>query len=141
MKNNLKVKGRVCISVKSPDGIQVIKKDNLVVNTGLTNILNLLNGGGFAITDIGFGTDDTAATATDTDLTTKFDKAITSGSVIFPDIEILGELLTSENNGMTIQEIGLFDSNGDLFSRAVVPAIVKTNLITVSVTWAITLSA
>jgi hypothetical protein len=143
MINNLKIKGRVKITVKDLDGDSYItERDNLVVNAGLDNIAELLTGAGYAITDIEFGTSATAATATDTTITGAFSKVIDSDSVSSPGKAVfLASLTTAENNGMTIREIGLIDSNGDLFARIVIPAIVKTNLITVSVEWTINISA
>jgi hypothetical protein len=141
MINNIKIQGRVKITVTGPDTVQVIEKNNLVVDLGLDNIAELLTGGGYDITDIEYGTDDTAPAAGDTAITGAFSKVIDSNSTSSPgQCTFLASLSTSENNGMTIQEIGLINSNGDLFSRVVIPPIVKTNLITVSVIWDIILS-
>ena len=140
------VSGRIKIDITNIDtGLtETIKIKNLVVDTGLDALVELLRGAGTGVnevTDIGYGTDNTAAAAGDTTLTGLFSKTIDgSSNVGTGEIEILGSLATGENNGVTIQEIGLFQDGGDLFSRAVISPIVKTSSITVGVTWTITIT-
>lgn len=146
IKEKTGVRGRIKIEVTdiSSGEKEVININNLVVNTGLDALVELLRGAGTGVnevTDIGFGTDNTAAAAGDTGLTGTFSKTIDgSANIGTGEIEIYGSLGTGENNGVTIQEIGLFQTGGDLFARAVISPIVKTVAITVGVTWTITIT-
>lgn len=140
------VRGRLEIKITnvSSGETEIIKLNNLVVDTGLDALVNLLRGAGTGVNeiiDIGFGTDNTAAAAGDTTLTGLFSKTIDGSANIGTGvIEIYGSLATGENNGVTIQELGLFQTGGDLFARAVIAPIVKTVAITVGVTWTITIT-
>jgi len=140
------VTGRIKIKITNvhTGEVEIIERANLVVDTGLDALVELLRGAGTGvneITELNYGTDATAATAGDTGLTGTFTKVIDGSSNIGTgEIEITGSLATGENNGVTIQEIGLFQTGGDLFSRAVISPIVKTSSITVGVTWTITIT-
>lgn len=146
IKEKTGVRGKIKIEVTdiASGEKKVININNLVVNTGLDALVDLLRGAGTGVnevTDIGFGTDNTAAAAGDTGLTGTFSKTIDgSANIGTGEIEIYGSLGTGENNGVTIQEIGLFQTGGGLFARAVISPIVKTAAITVGVTWTITIT-
>lgn len=114
---------------------------NLVVDLGKEMLLDLITGvtTGNSIVQIGFGTGTVAPADGDTGLTTQFLRA--SGAVTTPAAKqrmITSTLLTSEYNGNTIQEMGLFGATpGNLMFNRVLRAggIVKTSAIAVKVDW------
>jgi hypothetical protein len=138
----VRVRGEVSLKVYKNDTlIEDSVEKNLVVTLGRTNIAKLLGGsaGGYAVNTIKVGTNGTAPTAGDTSITSPFSKGIstvsypTAGTVQF-DFTIT----TSEANGMSIAEFGLFDSNGTMFARKNrTSAIAKDNTIAVAGTWKI----
>lgn len=113
---------------------------NLVVNLGLTNLTKLLAGDttGKKITKIGVGTNGTNPTATDTALTGAFTKAISGYNLITQTtVEFEVTIDTTEANGMTIREGGLYNESDVLFSRVVRSALSKTSAIAVNIKWKI----
>ena len=148
----IKVRGRVKITVHDHStGLDTVVYNgpNLIVNNGLTVFGQLLAQVAVIptnnkITSIKFGTDSTAAAAAQTNIigsliiqknisTYTEDVGGTPGVVAF---ELT--LDTTEGNGSTINEIGLFTANSTMVARRVTPAIPKTNLISVSVEWRLT---
>lgn len=142
MKEKIEAVGTLEIKVVHKNGaiIQRTVEQNLVVNTGRNGAARLLGGSGTGkdITQIAFGTSNTAASLSDTDLTGKFIKAI--DSVAYPQtgaVEFSWSLDFAENNGMNIYEMGLFNSANELFSRKVRSLITKTADISLVGTWTI----
>ena len=142
MKDTQDIKGKVTLKVIDKIGhiIQQNEAANLVVNTGRNGAAKLLGGSGSGkdITQIAFGTSNTAAAPADTDLTGKFIKSI--DSVAYPQVgavEFTWALDYAENNGMAIYEFGLFNSANELFSRKVRSLIAKTVDIRIEGTWTI----
>jgi hypothetical protein len=127
-----------------PDGpgrlIDSIVERNLIVD-GAKNILSALLGAGTSakiVTKIGFGTDGTAPTGSNTGLTGAYVKSLgtptyPAGAVTFPFT-----LGTSEANGINIIEFGLLTTDNTLFSRRVrSSAIAKDNTLSFTGTWTI----
>lgn len=114
---------------------------NLVVTAGkvlLAAILEGSTGAALPLGRIGFGTDGTAPALTDTTLTGSFIKGNTGNS--HPEagaVRFDWELLTSENNGVTIREFGLMWDNDALFARKVGLTITKTNVVSAVGYWTI----
>ena len=119
--NSRQLRGRVTLS---KDGVLLFERDNLVVNTGLVALANLLGGttAGEFVAVVGFGSGNTPVTASDTALNTdpRYYNAVgaisigpaggvASGSVLFNY-----QLLTTDYaaNPITIQELGLFGNTG-----------------------------
>ena len=146
------VSGWVTIQVKYPRYTLVVYDGpNQILNNGLSVFGKLLTQDSVVATDhriksIKFGTDNTAAAKTQTD--------ILGSLIIDKDIvmyaEDIGEtpgklsfettLDTSDGNGNTIREIVLRTENGTSVARFVTPDIPKTNLISVGVNWQIIFS-
>ena len=142
MNDNQDIKGTFALRILGKGGqvIETYSAQNLVVNTGRNGAAKLLGGDGSGkdITQIAFGTSNTAAAPADSDLTGKFIKAI--DSVAYPQVgavEFTWVLDFAENNGMAIYEFGLFNSANELFSRKVRNLINKTVDIRIEGTWTI----
>lgn len=131
--------------------VRTIRAHNLVVNSGLDKLRDLIgypdpgfDPAGKTPAYMAIGTGATAAAATDTTLGTEvFRKLITARYPQTHGIEFLLDLQTSEANGNTLTEIGLFSESADgiLWSRCVHTAITKTALVTVSYRWTWTFGA
>lgn len=121
--------------------IDVYEDFNKVVTIGKTKICMLLTNDGSTnhINHIGFGTSSVAATINDTTLTGLYSKSLTSysyptsNSVLFSWTLGLGE-----NNGMSINEYGLYTDDNTLFARKVKAEVVKTADILLNGEWTIT---
>jgi len=140
--NKVKVTGEVAIKVFKNDAlIDTFEDKNIVVNQGFEFICQLLGGDSTdSITDIGFGTSNTPAVPTNVALTGQYDKALDGISYpAYNSIQFAFSLGLSENNGVTIEEIGLLNTSGDLFSRRLY-TIVKDNTVRVEGTWTISIS-
>lgn len=141
----LPIKGIVTTTILCGKTGRILQQDtinNLVVNVGAEMLLDLITGttANNSITQIGFGTGSAATAATDTALTGQYLRA--SGAVTTPTAKqrkITSTLGTSEFNGNTIQEMGLFGpaaGGSKMFSRVLRPGgIVKTSAIAVQVDW------
>lgn len=135
--------GRVAVRVYDTDGalIQIIKGKNLVVAGG-REACAILAGSGDTdkiVDEIQFGTSDTATNINDSSVTSGFAKSF--DSVAYPTagkVRYIGSLETSENNGVTIKEVGLFCADGTMFARYVIGSIAKTAAIRIEVTWDVT---
>lgn len=135
--------GRVAVRVYDADGalIGLHKGRNLVVAGG-REACAILAGSGDSdkiVDEIQFGTSDTATNIADTSVTAGFAKAF--DSVAYPTagtVRYVGALETSENNGVTVKEVGLFCADGTMFARYVIGSIAKTSAIRLEVTWDVT---
>lgn len=113
---------------------------NLVVNSGLTAIADLLRGQttGRSIASIGFGTNGDRTLATTTALTDQFLKPFTSISQPSPGrLEIDWSLELTEANGLDIREFGLLSTNGTLLARKNRDLLQKTSALTLQGKWII----
>lgn len=118
--------------------IEQFVDDNLIVDRGRTNVVQLLGGvSGLNITKIGFGTGGTAASPGNTALTDSYIKAI--DGVSYPDsfsVRFAFTLGANEANGKNILEFGLFTADNHLHARKVRSgAIVKDEDLTLSGSW------
>lgn len=136
------VTGRVRISVFRNGKLEYLDEgENLIVNDGLTILSNVLSNAssGQTVDTIGFGTDGTTPALGDTGLTGAFTKAIDGLQYpAYNQVQFDWSLDYSENNGMTIQEMGLIAADGTLFSRKTRAPIVKDNTIRIEGSWTIT---
>ena len=120
---NIKVKGIFEINVYQHGKlIDHVEDKNHLVNGSQIQLAHLLGGdvGNRSITKIGFGTNGTEPVDSDTDLTGKFLKTISS--VEYPELgqlKINWILDVNENNGMAILEFGLFTDDGTLITRKI----------------------
>lgn len=113
---------------------------NLVVNSGLTAIADLLRGitTGRSIESIGFGTNGDPTLPTTTELTGEFLKPYTSISQPTPGrLEVDWSLELSEANGLDIREFGLLTENGTLIARKNRDLLQKTSALTLQGKWII----
>ena len=145
LKDKIRLRGKVTVrvyDVKSMDLLQSLNIENLVVNAGLQEALDLLFGlGGTAFGYVAVGSDGTAPAAGDTALGSEiarsdFDSCSRSGQVVTADTWFGA----SEGNG-TWRESGLFNaaSAGKMLSRALFdPVITKDVTKVVQIEWQIT---
>lgn len=124
-----------------------MEDNNLVVNTGRTNLVKLMGGdiAGEVVDTIGVGTSNTAATVSDTALTGAFTKALNTGgtsNIYTTNTVTFGyQIDTTEANGMTIWEFGLLNTSGVLIARKVLSAsIAKTVSFAITGTWTLTVT-
>jgi len=131
------------------DGLYILKDffedRNLVVNDGLEKLTFLLanNGASNYVSQIGYGTDNTAVDPTDTGLTGIFKKAV-EGTTSYPtsySVQFDFDLDLAENNGVIIKEYGLFCVDDTLFARKVIGSVAKENNIYISGSWTISFYA
>lgn len=130
--------------VRDPGGkvLRVVRAKNLVVNTGLVQIRDLLGGRGFRADSIQVGTGTSSTTAGMTALenmvaTKTIDRRIATGYAM----EFQSLLLTSEANGYTLAEIGTFKGSTMLARALISPTISKTALIQVTLGHIFTVAA
>jgi hypothetical protein len=102
--------------------IEEYRENNHIVNGARHHAAHLFAGdvSGMSIAKIAFGTDGTAPADANTDITDKFEKAVTGFT--YPgngQVRANWKLLTTENNGMAIMEFGLLAADGTLLARIV----------------------
>lgn len=141
MNEQITLKGELTIRVfRNGELIHEDVEKNQIVNLARTSLTKLIagDGSGFQLTKIGFGTNGTAATASDTALTGAFVKALGSHSYLaFNVVQFNWTLENDEANGMAIQEMGLISSNDTLFARRTRAAINKTSDLRIEGNWKI----
>lgn len=142
-KNPDKPTGRLRFSVeRAGEIIEVFDEQNLIVDVYKTIHSRLLGGSvtGKTVTTIGFGTNGTTPVAGNTGLTGAFTKAI--DTVTFPainQVQFNFSLLSGENNGMAILEMGLITGDGSLYARRVRAGVLsKASDISLTGSWLIT---
>ena len=116
------VRGHVHLEVrKSGELIDVDDDHNVVVSGGRAMLAGVLGGrdAGKYITQVGVGTSAAAATESDTDLASKALIAISSATYDGAKVRFNFTIGSGQANGLTIRELGLFFSNGTMFSRRV----------------------
>lgn len=100
--------------------IEVFEEKNLIVDLSKQIHAKLLGGAvaNQSVTQIGYGTSNTAPAAGNTSLTGAYMKAL--DSVTYPltnQVSFNFSLGTSENNGVSIGEFGLFTAGNTLYAR------------------------
>lgn len=139
MKQKSGIKGRLTLNVfKDGELIDTLIDDNLIVNAGQSWVLDLLsNNTSLFAQYIRIGSSDTAAAVTDTSVTpfspdfTKTITPIVTGNACSYTFTIG----TSEANGNTIVEYGLFLDDDTMIARVVKTPIPKDNTISIQGTW------
>lgn len=121
--------------------IEVYEDANLVVDLSKQQLARLIGGDvtNRSLTKIGFGTSGTAPAAGNTSLTGAYVNAL--GAVTYPatnSVQYAFMLGTSEANGLSIMEFGLFTTGDVLFARKTRSgAIVKDSDLSLAGTWRI----
>lgn len=105
---------------RGKDLIEVFEEKNLIVDLSKQIHAKLLGGAvaNQSVTQIGYGTNNTAPAAGNTALTSAYMKAL--DSVTYPltnQVSFNFSLGTTENNGVSIGEFGLFTAGGTLYAR------------------------
>lgn len=122
--------------------IEEVAEDNLIVVGSQYAHAQLLGGAvtGNSVTQIGFGTNGTAAAFGNTTLTGAFTKLL--DTVTYPaanQVSFGFSLGASEANGLAISEFGLFTAANGLYARRVRSAALnKASDISISGSWVIT---
>jgi len=128
------------ICAKTGKILEIYTDNNLVVNGGRTAVTNLLGAAtsGKQLTQIAFGTNNTAPSGSDTAITGAFTKAL--GAVSYPTISSVKfdwTLGASEGNGLGIREVGLLCTDNTLFARKTRELISKNSDIILNGSWTI----
>lgn len=127
---------------KNGEFLEYYSDSNMILDVSRLNLAHLLGGhaDGYAVTDIGFGTNPNGPTTTDTALTGSTVKALSSitypvdnKSVAFNFVVAQGDMI-----GMDIREFGLLTSTGVLAARKTRGAFVKDSTISFNGTWTLT---
>jgi len=144
----MKMKGHVTIRMIGINGEEIkrIEQDNLIVNTGKRQALHRMGGdAGYAsehISGILFGTSATPPNPADASVATPpwiIRKTVTNTYPAYNQILATARLGAAEQNGVSIQELGLA-STSYLFSRIVLnETINKTANFSVMVEWLISI--
>lgn len=137
-----------CIEHGTGKVLHEFEDNNLVVNTGRTNLVKLMGGdpAGVVVDTIAVGTSNTPASVSDTSLTGAFTKALNTGvgqanSYTTNTVTFEYQIDTTEANGMTIWEFGLMTGTGILIARKVLSAsIAKTSSFAITGTWTLTVT-
>jgi len=144
---NMKAKGRLSIVLKDKDGnIKDTREvDNLVVNTGLDYIASRMKDAtATAMTHMGLGSGSTAAAAGDTDLGSLLGsrEALDSTTVTNNVITYVASFEAGDATG-AVTEAGIFNAStaGTMLCRTVFSVVNKQANDSMTVTWAITLTA
>lgn len=145
MKENIRTNGTLQLVVEDivAGTKKVFEEKNKIVNNGLQSVAKLIGGDATAmpISQIGFGDGTGATVGTETQLTNQFLKNI--DSVVFPTsnkAQFNFSLGANECNGLTITELGLFTTDGALFSRKDRSPIIKTSSVIITGIWTITIN-
>ena len=121
--------------------IEVYEDKNLVVDLSKQQLARLIGGDvtGRSLTKIGFGTSGTAPAVGNTALTGAYVNNL--GAVTYPatnSVQYAFSLSTSEANGLSILEFGLFTTGNVLFARKTrTGAIVKDSDLSLAGSWRI----
>lgn len=141
VRDNVRAIGTVRVTKVFLDGrSELLCEKNLVVDTGKTMLAKLLGGGyaGGSVDTIAFGVGTTAAAGADTALgSEQFTKAAVVTYPAFNQVTFTATMEAAEGGTNTYTELGLKATGGDLFSRVIIPAIVKSTLYKIKVDWTI----
>lgn len=144
--SEIKATGRLSVVLTDEDGNVKDTRDinNLVVSDGLDYIASRMKDAtATAMGYMAIGTNNTAASASDTTLGTELDRnALTSTTVTSNEVAYVASWAAGDGTG-AITEAGLFNasSGGDMLARTVFSVVNKAANDTLSITWTITLSA
>ncbi len=94
----------------------------VITNNGLDGISDYAGGSGTAPNYIAIGSKSTAATTSDTTMAAEWDRNICSSRDLSTakQATYIGDFSTSETSGLTVWEIGLYNTGSSLFMRNVV---------------------
>lgn len=128
-----------------------VRARNLVVDNGISLLVDLIGGTGFRPSHIELGTGTTAADPLDTVVETpEFRAEITARDKLVKAIQFQLFLGLNDGNGFTYTEAGLFETGlqnsapgdpGILVARALFSPVIKNNSIELTVTWTINVAA
>ena len=142
-----RVNVRITVRDRSGRVLRETFTHNLITTAGLNQARDLLGGGNYCPSHIAVGDDATAPVLGDTVLGNEVFRKVLTQIDFDPGAKVQFTLFidTSEANGNTLREGGLFNSQipgqGDLFSRVLItPEIIKDASITVTVQWTITVA-
>lgn len=142
--------------IEERTGLKYVVYDdhNQIVNNGLTTMGQLigqtvLTPANNKFASVRFGTSNAATSVTQTDVqgttvATKAMSAVVEDVGAVPGVvQFTASLTTGEGNGNTIQEVAIVTAGAPIrmICRQVIPAIPKTNLITVGIDWIVQFSA
>lgn len=102
----------------------------MIPDTTKEYLAGALNGESFtAPTHMAWGDSSTAASATDTSLASEIERNELTSERNARTVEYISTLNTTEANGSTIQEVGMFNAatNGTIFSRSIISPISKNS--------------
>ena len=139
-KEKNEMRGNVRLEIrKAGKLIEVDEEHNLIVTAGRTKLAKML-GGDYTghITHIGVGTGSTTAADGDIGLTNTVKLAVSSVEYSSAKVTFNFEIGTSDANGLSIREFGLFFADGTIFSRRTRKSVIgKENDIQISGYWEI----
>ena len=140
----IKATGNVLIEVHDRAGrlLRRQRSKNLVVDTGLNLVRDLLAGGGFRPSHIAVGTSSGSTLPSATGLGNEvYRQAIDRRAVTDKSISLQVLIDTDDGNGFLLAEAGLFESSTLVARELITPAISKTSSIQVTITHEIQISA
>ena len=140
----INIKCNVKAEIRNRQGalLEVRKATNLVVNTGLQLVRDLLGGTGYRPNQMQAGDGTSATTATMTELENSVvTKDIDRRSQSTYSVEFQTLLETGDGNGYTLSEIGTFQGSTMLARAIISPSISKTSAIQVTLSHIFTISA
>lgn len=148
VENNLKLKGFVhCVVKDARTGkvLQTIDEHNVIVNGALLATVKLLGNtqSPSPITKIAFGTSTAAPQYTDAAIQNPYVKELDEVHIESNNTSVTFDfsLGTSEDNGVTIAEVGLLCDDGTLFARRIFPSVIVKNInVALEGTWTITIA-
>jgi len=140
----LSAKGKLRVALYGPDG--TLKEERLVTNVVVTDGLGLiasrLAGAGTAMSHMAIGTDNTAAVAADSALTTENARvALTSSTATGAAVQYIGDFPAGTGTGAVV-EAGILNaaSGGTLLCRTVFAVVNKGAADTLKITWTVTVA-
>lgn len=140
MNEAIKINGSVEIrTYKNNILISTYIDKNLVVSAGRAQVAAMIGGAttNKYVSSIEFGTDATAPSAGDTSITAPFTVSVTPSLPVPGTVQFDWVLPATDDNGVTIAEMGLICQDGTLFARKTMPAISKDNTIRLEGYWKI----
>ncbi|MDB2618464.1 hypothetical protein N9X96_00245 [bacterium] len=147
IQDDLKLKGRLDIVVTSQDGVvkQEQSVDNLVVTTGKSFVASRMAGSSASVmSHMAIGTDNTAATASDTGLGSESARvALTSTTVNNNDVVYVANFTAgTPSSAAVITEAGIFNasSSGTMLCHTVFGSISKGTSDSLTITWTVSAS-
>jgi len=144
LEDKMCVSGKLTIFRKEADGklTKVLEKNNLVVNTGLQFLVNLMNGSS-GLSHIAVGTDNTAVQAGDTTLGNELAREAFSSTAAVSTTWRADATFGSTEAVGTWEEAGMFNAaaSGTMFNRVTGIGFTKSSGDTIIARFEITFSA